>query len=186
MIDFIINLILAYFMGIVMFYVGIFLLAGIVFIFIKIYDFFIYLKDLIFDFIKSSFIFLTSHLFEISTILSSIFILLIIYQILSKRKERIKNKLTFFLKKSKFKLIAINNKLQPIIKPIKEWNDRHKPKDIKSMKKYGLISLVVGLFGAIIFYSSGLWYIALFYCFYIISGIYEVLFPQKALKQFYK
>jgi len=186
MIDFIISLIVGYFMGIIMFYMFVILISGIVFIGIKIYNFFVYLKDLIFNFIESSIVFLTTHLIEISTTLSLIFVLLFIFQFFNKRKKIIKNKFTAFLKKSKLKFIAVNNKFQPVIKPIKEWNEKHKPKDIKAVRKYGVISFLVGLFGTIIFYSSGLWYISLFYCFYLIAGIYDIFFPQKALKLFYK
>ncbi len=182
MIDFIISLILGYFLGIIMFYVFVILIAGIVFIGIKFYDFFVYLKDLIFSFIESSIIFLTTHLIEISTTLSLIFVLLFMFQFFNKRKKVIKNTLISILKKSKLKFIAVNNKFQPMIKPIKEWNEKHKPKDIKVIRKYGVISFLVGLFGTIIFYSSGLWYIALFYCYYLIAGIFDILFPQKALE----
>jgi len=157
------------------------LIAGIVFIGIKIYDFFVYLKNLIFNFIESSLIFLIHHLLEISTILSLVFALLFMYRVLNKRRVLIKNKLFSFLEKSKLKFIAVNNKFQPLIKPIKDLNEKHKPKDIKAVRKYGIISFLVGLFGAIIFYSSGLCYIALFYCYYLIAGIFDILFPQKAL-----
>ena len=101
------------------------------------------------------------------------------YRILNKRK--VKNNLISLLKKSKLKFIAVKNRFPPLIKPIKDLNEKHKPKDIKAVRKYGIISFLVGLFGAIIFYSSGLWYIALFYCYYLIAGIFDILFPQKAL-----
>jgi len=59
-------------------------------------------------------------------------------------------------------------------------------KNIKSMRKYGVASFLIGTIGAVIFYLNGLWYIALLYLLWIISGIYQILYPQKALEQMRK
>ena len=166
LITFVIEIIIAYFSGIVLFYVGVFFLGTILAIGAGIYF---------------AFKWIMAHLFEITAVIG-IIALIVYFLIFIKRKRVIPR--AYQAVKSRF---SVTGKIiSKAVRPIKEWNERHKPKDIKSMRKYGFISFLIGIIGAVIFYLNGLWYIALYYLLWIISGIYQMLYPQKALEQMNK
>ena len=68
-----------------------------------------------------------------------------------------------------------------IITKISTFNNKLKPKNIKSMKKYGIISIFIGVIGIIVFYANDLPYIVVIYIAVLFQGIYQVIKPQKAL-----
>ena len=73
-----------------------------------------------------------------------------------------------------------------IITKISTFNNKLKPKNILSMRKYGIISIFIGVIGIIIFYANDLPYIVVIYIAVLLQGIYQVIKPQKALKFMYK
>ena len=166
LIAFVIEIIIAYFSGIVLFYVGVFFLGTILAIGAGIYF---------------AFKWIMAHLFEITAVIG-IIASIVYFLIFIKRKRVIPRA----YQAVKSRLSVTSKIISKAVRPIKEWNERHKPKDIKSMRKYGFISFLIGTIGAVFFYLNGLWYIALYYLLWIISGIYQMLYPQKALEQMNK
>ena len=170
LITFIIEIIVAYFLGIVLFYVGIFFFGVLLAIGAGIYF---------------AFKWILAHLPEVTAIIGliagAIYLLIFV-----KRKRLIPR--AYQAVKSKLSVIGVKIKriINVVVRPIKEWNERHKPKDIKSMRRYGAISFLIGVGGAITFYIYGFWYVSLFYLLWVISGIYQMLYPQKALEQMRK
>jgi len=168
LIEFAIEIIIAYFVGQVLAFVFI-IFAG---IFIAVGAGIYY-----------AFQWIVAHLAEISAVIGLIAVL--IYLIVFIQRKRIIPRAYEAVKR---RLAGTKSKrvIKAVIQPIKEWNERHKPKDIKSMRKYGFTSFLAGTIGAVIFYLNGLWYISLFYLLWIISGIYQMLYPQKALEEMNK
>ena len=166
LITFIIEVIIAYFLGIILFYVGVFFLGAILAIGTGIYFVFKWI---------------IAHLLEITAVIG--IIALIVYLLIFIKRKRV---IPRAYQAVKSRLSIIGEIINKTIRTIKEWNERHKPKDIKSMRKYGAISFLIGAIGVVIFYLNGLWYIALYYLLWIISGIYQMLYPQKALEQMNK
>jgi hypothetical protein len=76
--------------------------------------------------------------------------------------------------------------VSPGVIKIKQWNDKYKPRDVKSMQVFGFISILIGIVGAVAFYSSGLWIISLFYLMFVISGVHKIVYPGKELKNINK
>ncbi len=170
LISFLVELVVAYFLGIVLFYTFVFILAIIVAIGTGIYFIFKWIA---------------AHIIDILGIIVLIAVFVHLAR-LAKRKRLIPRAYKSF----KERLFLIGSKSIKIAKvaaePVIEWNERHKPKDVKSMKKYGFTTFLVGLMGAIIFFADRLWYVALFYCVMMIGGIYQMLYPQKALERMQK
>ncbi len=166
LIIFAIEMIVAYFLGIVLFYVGVFFLGALLAIGAGIYF---------------AFKWIMAHLYEITAGIG--LIALIVYFLIFIKRKRV---IPRAYQAVKGRLSFTGKAISKAVRPIKEWNERHKPKDIKSMRKYGVTSFLIGIAGAVIFYLNGLWYIALFYLLWIISGIYQILYPQKALEQMRK
>jgi len=170
LIEFVIEIIIAYFVGQVLAFVFI-IFAGI-FIAIGAGIYF-------------AFQWIAAHLVGISAGIGLIAVLIYLIVLIKRKRiiprayEAVKNRLSVTGVKSKRVINAA-------VRPIKEWNERHKPKDIKSMRKYGFTSFLAGTIGTVIFYLNGLWYISLFYLLWIISGIYQMLYPQKALEDMNK
>ena len=166
LITFVIEIIIAYFLGMILFYVVVFFLGTILEIGERIYF---------------SFKWIIAHFLEITASIG--IIIAIIYLILFIKRKRI---IPRSYQAVKSRLFIIGKIINKVIKPVKEWNERYKPKDIKSIRKYGAISFLIGTIGAVVFYLNGLWYISLFYLFWIISGIYQRLYPQRALEEMNK
>ena len=166
LIIFAVEVIIAYFLGIVLFYVGVFFLGALLAIGAGIYF---------------AFKWIMAHLYEITAGIG--LIALIVYFLIFIKRKRV---IPRAYQAVKGRLSFTGKAISKAVRPIKEWNERHKPKDIKSMRKYGVTSFLIGTIGAVIFYLNGLWYIALFYLLWIISGIYQILYPQKALEQMRK
>ena len=168
LVTFVIELIIAYFMGYVLL-ISFGLILGLIALVVTAVVF-------IYNWIVSHLgIIVAAVLF----ITGSIYILKVI------KRKRIIPSVCKAIKENLTKLSVKSIKVAKVmVTPIKKWNDNHKPKDIKSMRKYGLISFLVGLIGAILFfYLNDLWYVSLFYGLWIIMGIYQMLYPQKALEQ---
>ena len=163
---FLVEIITAYFLGIVLFYVGVFFLGALLAIGAGIYF---------------AFKWIMAHLLEITAVIG--IIALIVYLLSLIQRKRV---IPRAYPAVKSRLSVTGNIINKAVRPIKEWNERHKPKDIKSMRKYGFTSFLTGIAGAVIFYLNGLWIISLFYMLWIISGIYQMLYPQKALEQMNK
>ena len=170
LITFIIEIIIAYFLGIVLFYIWVFFFGALLAIVAGIYF---------------AFKWIITHLPEVTAIIGliagTIYLLIFI-----KRKRLIPR--AYQAVKGRLSVIGVKIKriINVAVRPIKEWNERHKPKDIKSMRRYGAISFLIGVGGAITFYIYGFWYVSLFYLLWVISGIYQMLYPQKALEQMRK
>ncbi len=73
-----------------------------------------------------------------------------------------------------------------IIDPIIAWNERHKPKDARSMRRYGFLVFLIGVVGFLIFIADGHWIISIWYFLFIVAGIYEMLLPEHALYYMHK
>jgi len=170
LVAFVIEIIVAYFLGIVLFYIGVFFFGAIIAIGSAIYF---------------AFKWLVSHLLKIFGVI--LFIAGMIYLVKLIRKKRAIPRIYQAIKGS-LSVIGIRTLKagKMIIKPIIEWNDRHKPKDIKSMRKFGFTSFLIGLGGAVVFYLNGLWIVSLIYLMWVVSGIYQMLYPQKALENMNK
>jgi MFS family permease len=170
LVAFVIEIIVAYFLGIVLFYIGVFFFGAIIAIGSAIY---------------LAFKWLVSHLLEIFGVI--LFIIAMIYLVKLIRKKRAIPRI-YQVVKGSLSVVGIRTlkAVKMIIKPIKEWNEKHKPKDIKSMRKFGFTSFLIGLGGAVVFYLNGLWIVSLIYLMCIVSGIYQMLYPQKALKNMNK
>jgi hypothetical protein len=164
LIEFILSLIMAYILGIVLFYTFISVIAVV---------------GLIITGIYFAFKWITSHFIEVS--LSLIAAAAVIYLIRLVIKKRF---IPRAYNKAKSLTLTGCKKGISLLEPIKRWNEKHKPKDIKSMRKYGFTSFLVGIAGTILFYLNGLWIVSLFYVLWIISGIYQMIYPDKALKRF--
>ena len=163
---FLVEIIIAYFLGMILFYAGIFFLGALLVIGAGIYF---------------AFKWIMAHLFEITAVIG-IIASIVYFLIFIKRKRVIPRA----YQAVKSRLSVTGKIINKAVRPIKKWNERHKPKDIKSIRKYGFISFLTGIAGAVMFYLNGLWYIALYYLLWIISGIYQMLYPQKALEQMNK
>jgi len=170
LVAFVIEIIVAYFLGIVLFYIGVFFFGAIIAIGSAIYF---------------AFKWLVSHLLKIFGVI--LFIVAVIYLLKLIKRKRVIPKIYQALKDN-LSVIGIRalKAGKTIIKPIKEWNEKHKPKDIKSMRKFGFTSFLIGLGGAITFYLNGLWIVFLIYLMWVVSGIYQMLYPQKALENMNK
>jgi len=167
LIAFAIELIVAYFMGYVLL-IGFGLILGLIALIVTAV---IFIYNCI-----------VSHLKIIVIII--LFMTLSIYLLKSIKRKRIIPRIYQAIKEKLTKLNIKSIKIAKVaVTPIKEWNDRQKPKDIKSMRKYGFTSFLVGLIGAILFYLNDLWYVSLFYGLWIIAGISQMFYPQKALEQ---
>ena len=166
LIIFAVEIILAYFLGIVLFYVGVFFFGALLAIGAGIYF---------------AFKWIMAHIIEITAVIG--IIAAIVYLLIFIKRKRV---IPRVYQAVKSRLSVTGKIISKAVRPIKEWNERNKPKDIKSMKKYGVVSFLIGTIGAVIFYLNDLWYIALFYLLWIISGIYQILYPQKALEQMRK
>ena len=166
LIVFAVEVIIAYFLGIVLFYAGVFFLGALLAIGAGIYF---------------AFKWIMAHIIKITAGIG--LIALIVYFLIFIKRKRV---IPRAYQAVKGRLSFTGKAISKAVRPIKEWNERHKPKDIKSMRKYGFISFLIGTIGAIIFALNGLWYIALFYLLWIISGVYQILYPQKALEQMRK
>ena len=77
----------------------------------------------------------------------------------------------------------LKHAVKKIVDPIVAWNERHKPKDARSMRRYGFFVFLIGIVGFWIFVADGHWIISIWYFLFIVIGIYEMLLPEYALSQ---
>ena len=170
LITFIIEIIIAYFLGQILAFAFVIFAGALIAIGAGIYF---------------AFKWIIAHLPEITAIIG--LIAGVIYLLIFIKRKRLLPR-AYQAVKSRLSVIGVKIKriINVAVRPIKEWNEKHKPKDIKSMRRYGAISFLIGVGGAITFYIYGFWYVSLFYLLWIISGIYQMLYPQKALEEMRK